>query len=110
MAELKVFKMNDCDWYAAENVEDAKRAMAEWNGYAPTPEGIAKMCEEFIVKPVELSAQEMEAERYWLDEAADSPTISFRERLAEMIADGDEFPSFFASTPLTQKVILSLNG
>lgn len=98
---IKVFKMNDCDWYAGASAEDAKRAMAEWNGYPSTPEGVAEMCEEFSADPVELSAEEMNQCMFTEDAVEEhgwQRELSFRERLAEMIADGDEFPSFFAST------------
>jgi len=97
---IKIFKMNDCDWYAGETPEDAIRGMAEWIGYETTPEAIAEMCAELTVKPVELSDAELDQTMY---EEVDGPMpfsqkLTFRERLAEMLVDGDEFPSFFAST------------
>jgi hypothetical protein len=40
---MKIFKMNDCDWYAAETLEDAKKAMAADMGVT-----IEEVDEEYI--------------------------------------------------------------
>jgi hypothetical protein len=100
MEAIKVFRMNDCDWYAGETAEDASRAMAGWNGYAETPEGIEQAKKELTINPVELTPEEMEGTQFAYVDGDDHyiGRMCFRERLAEMIADGDEFPSFFAST------------
>jgi hypothetical protein len=97
---VKVFKINACDWYAAASADDAIRAMADWNGYNETPEGIALMCRECEVYPVELTDDEMNMTQFALIDGDEQyiGRISFRERLDEMQMDGEEFPTFFAST------------
>jgi hypothetical protein len=101
MADIKVFAMNDCDWYAAETLDDALRAMAELYCFPPTPEGIADMRKEYEVnEPSELSAEAM-ARMTFQEEDEDGSGAemkSFRVKLDEMIAGGEEFPCFFAST------------
>jgi hypothetical protein len=97
---IKVFRMNACDWYAAATADDAIRAMAGWNGYPETPEGIALLCRDHEVQPVELTDEEMNLTQFALIDGDEQyiGRISFRERLDEMLLDGEEFPTFFAST------------
>jgi len=33
LSPIKIFQLNDCDWYAAETLDEAKRAYAEMCGY-----------------------------------------------------------------------------
>jgi hypothetical protein len=99
--EIKVFQMNDCDWYAGATADDAIRGMAENLCYDTTPEAIAEMCEEYTVEPVELTAEDMERTMFSDEDEDGTPgqvTRSFRAQLDAMIAAGDEFPYFFAST------------
>jgi hypothetical protein len=98
---IKIFAMNDCDWYAGTTAEDATRGMAENLGFETTPEAIAEMCEEYTVKPVELSDEDLERKMFADDDedgAKGSVERSFRAQLDNMIATGEEFPCFFAST------------
>jgi hypothetical protein len=100
--EIKIFAMNDCDWYAAESVEDALKAMAEVFSYKTTPEGIADMREGLDVEnPGEISDESMDSLIFTDDSDLPEGQIvkrTFREQLAQMIADGQKFPCFFAST------------
>jgi hypothetical protein len=99
--EIKIFQMNDCDWYAGATADDAIRGMAENLCFETTPEGIAEMCKEYTVEPVELTAEDMERKMFVdLDEDGTPDTVerSFRAQLDNMIASGEEFPCFFAST------------
>jgi hypothetical protein len=91
-AGLKVFDMDDCTWYAALTVEDAKRQYAadmgedSWDDF---PEDY----------PRELTNEEMARLKYVAD-PYDKPdeTEPFRDALAHMLAEGKEFPRFFATT------------
>ena len=95
--EIKIFAMNDCDWYAAESVEDALKAMAEVWSYKTTPEGITAMQQDFSADhPEELHDKELDLLNYRDEDEISVRT--FREQLAQMIADGQKFPCFFAST------------
>jgi len=79
-------------------------AAAETLCFKTSPEGIAAMCEEFEVgKPVELTEEDMDRLIFHDTEedgdlAPEGGTRSFREQLAQMIAEGAEFPCFFATT------------
>lgn len=97
---IRVFKMNNCDWFAGETAEDAVRAMAGWNGYPETPEGIAQARAELTINPVELTEDQLAMTQFALIDGDEQyiGRISFCERLDEMIRQGEEFPTFFAST------------
>jgi hypothetical protein len=99
---MKIFAMNDCDWYAAETLEDALKAMAKNLACEATDEGIAEMRNDFDVdEPVELTDEDMDRLKFREEEEDGTlgvAMLTFREKLDEMIADGDEFPCFFAST------------
>lgn len=102
MADVKIFAMNNCDWYAGVTAEDALRGMAENLGFETTPEGIAELRKEYTVEePRELSAEEMDLCMYVEENEDSTPSRvkrSFRAQLDQMIAAGEEFPCFFAST------------
>lgn len=94
---IKVFAMNDCDWYAARSLDEAKAS------YARTVHSdnydVAEDKDGIFDDPYELTAEQMDRLRFWGD--ADEPSktpITFREQLSKMVADGDSFPCFFAST------------
>jgi len=90
--EIKVFRMNDCDWYAGRNLEEVKTFMLAQTGMPG---------DEAFDDPQELPDQAMNKLCFRHTDEDDLPegqTISFAERLAEMIAEGQEFPAFFAST------------
>lgn len=100
MAEIKVFQMNDSDWYAAETAEEATREMALTLGYDATPESIAEMCKDCEVEPLALDEAALDRLRFREEDDETGETLwrSFRERLAKMTAEGAPFPIFFAST------------
>ena len=87
---MKIFSMNDCDWMAAETLEEAKAAYLAtcWSG-TREPE------EEAFDDPGEISAEAYDKVLF-TDE--DGAKRSFREQLQRMIDSGEKFPTFFAST------------
>ena len=116
--KMKIFKMNDCDFVAAENIDDAKRALAELlaDGVV-TPEFEA----EYIDDPHEISNAAYDnlklTDEDEMHEALDKlPEIrsqgefrscvdkyvascpTFREALNKMVAAGETFPCHFASS------------
>jgi hypothetical protein len=101
---IKIFAMNDYDWFSAASVEDALRAMADQHGFPDTPEGIAALQVEYgEMTPAEISEADMDRLKFVdTDEDGErvdgAETVTFREHLAEMIRDGEKFPCFFAST------------
>lgn len=100
--EIKIFAMNDCDWYAAENLEDALKAMAKNVSCEPTPETIAAMRKDFAVDdPGGISDESMDRLIYTDDSELPEGQIvkrTFREQLAHMVENGTDFPCIFATT------------
>ena len=89
--EIKVFQMNDCDWMAARSLEEAV------DDYKKNYVGDD---EHLIDDPCELSDEAMNRLLYTRTEDDGDPVgkVSFRQQLNLMIAEGQEFPCFFAST------------
>lgn len=81
---MKVFRMNDCDWYAGESFEDCKKEMIEQTG--------CNECDD----PRELTQAEMETTKFHNED--DGATRSFREQLDIDIDNESKFPKLFAST------------
>jgi hypothetical protein len=83
---MKVFAMNDFDWWAAETLEEAKlgylkeRGMEEADGPFDDPH--------------ELDEEAMNHFQFNEDDGK----RSFREQLERMVSSGQKFPAFFAST------------
>ena len=91
---VKIFKLNDCDWYAAEDMESAIRQIMYDTG------NIREDCVDSSAH--ELTDDEMDRLRFIddreNDEDAEDGSRSFREQLALMVERGDSFPCPFAST------------
>lgn len=85
---IKVFKMNHCDWMAAESLKQAKVAyLQDFSGDLPG--------DEALDNPRVLTHAEMLRLQFH-DE--DGTERSFGAQLDLMIARGESFPNFFAST------------
>lgn len=114
---MKIFKMNDSDWVAAENLESAIQCMADQFSEGEVTEMFK---DEFIDNPHELTDEAMDTLKLTDEDAQqeaceDQPTDktgdewkerqekylatcpTFRQALQKMIDDGDEFPTHFAS-------------
>lgn len=113
---MKIFKMNDCDYCAAETKEDALQALADCIGDGQvTPQFIEeydchdvreltdeeydrlKMIDEddyyrAVEDPDEDETYEERRKKYM----ESCPT--FRQTLDKMVADGEKFPCHFASS------------
>lgn len=83
---IKVFRMNDYDWYAAETLEQAVAHAQEQTGEA-----------EVADEPYEVSDQQLNYLKFLRD---DGTTVSFREELKSQIKNmtNESFPHLFAST------------
>jgi hypothetical protein len=82
----KIFRLNDTDWYAGEDLESVKSAYLKDTGLEQ---------DEAFDDPHELSDEEMERLKFTRD---DQEKVSFRVELTSMIASGCTFPRMFAST------------
>jgi len=101
MSEIKVYQLNDCDWWAGHDLDSVKLAYARDVGFETVAE--AEAANVFYCMH-ELTAEEMAAQKF-VD--GDDPInadgtpggeLPFREALQRMIDRGDTFPCFFAST------------
>ena len=91
---MKIFKLNDCDWYAADDMESAIKQIMYDTG---------NICEDCVDSSAhELTDDEIDRLRFIddreNDEDAEDGSRSFREQLALMVERGDSFPCPFAST------------
>lgn len=88
---MKIFSMNDCDWMAGETMDSCKAEyIKNYGGDAwDDPD------EDQFADARELTAGDMQHYKF-TDENGEKR--AFQEQLDKMIAEGDEFPTFFAST------------
>lgn len=85
--QIKVYALNDCDWWAASSLEEA---IADWKAETG-------LTDDELDDPHELTDAEMD--RYKLiDEDNSEKKETFREALNREIAEGANFPCFFATT------------
>jgi hypothetical protein len=88
--EIKVWKVNDCDWMAAATAEEATAGHKE----------LGMDCDDDPAEPSALTEEDMQR-LVFQDEDNTTGEVtrrSFREQLDKMIAEGEKFPCFFAST------------
>ena len=85
METIKIFMVDEYDWYAAETEEDAiKKAMEE-----------LELEKDDFDRNTEVSEEKMN-NLIFLEE--DEPRKTFRKKLNEMIVAGEKFPCFFATS------------
>ena len=88
MGKIKVFQLNEYDWWAGEDLEKVKIAYIKENNLS--------IYEVFDDTLHELSDEEMLSTMFGNDE--DESQITFQQRLGDIIKLGAVFPCFFAST------------
>lgn len=85
---IKVFQLNDCDWWAGSDLESVKAAYLAETGVDQ---------DEAFDEPYELSEAQIERLKFRRDD--DNHTeATFKEELERMVAEGQKFPCFSAST------------
>lgn len=81
---VKIFQLNDCDWWAAESLQDAK------------DDYIATVGDDYeFDNPHELDEVTMDRLRFYEE---DGSYRTFARELRRRIKSGQKFPCFFAST------------
>ncbi|MCU1285917.1 MAG: phiPLPE 70 [Acidobacteriales bacterium] len=89
-ATIKVFEVNDTEWWAGTDLESIKTAYKEITGIDPDDE------DEGFQDPHALTDEEMETLQFSDD---DGSKRSFREQLELMVAaEREKFPTMFATT------------
>lgn len=91
----RIFQINDCDWWAGEDLESVKAAFAAESGYKTVTQ-----CEAdgLIDDPRPLSEEELDRLQFCYDWPARNRKTSFRLRLQELIESQTPMPCVFAST------------
>lgn len=87
---IKVFQLNDYEWWAGESLADCIAAAREELG-----KGSYCDAED---EGVQVSNESMRKLTVHLDEDRQGEPVTFEARLASMVADGEKFPQLFAST------------
>lgn len=83
---IKVFQLNDSDWWAGRSLEEVKVVYMKETGL---PE------DEAFDNPLELSAETMSKLKFVRE---DNSKVTFQDQLDFLVANEFEFPCFFAST------------
>lgn len=86
---IKVFKVNDCDWVAASTPEEALECLKTITDVEG--DEVAEELSDDDMNEFEFHSEEK-------DEHGDSIKIPFRQQLNKMVAAGEKFPTFFASS------------
>lgn len=88
MADIKVFRMNDFEWWAGETLE---ACIAHWK------DARNGRVEVELDDPRELDSSEM-AQLQYMDDPGTEVKWSFDDELARRVKADAEFPQFFATT------------
>ena len=89
---MKIFKMNEFDWVAAETLEEATKCLAENLSNGIVDDDFKN---EFIDSPHELD--DLDMQRLKFGEGMPIPKITFKAELEKRIKNGEDFPQHFAS-------------
>jgi hypothetical protein len=97
---MKIFAMNDCDWYAARTEEEALQCMADTLSCKSVDECRAEYVQDGLI--CELSEESLDVLKFHDEGDGQDPeterTLTFRELLTELTTDVDMEPTFLAST------------
>ncbi|OQS36797.1 hypothetical protein B0T40_10445 [Chromobacterium haemolyticum] len=85
IAGLFVFEMNDCDWVVARSKDEALHYYDRI--FVPEDSESVK----------ELSGEQLDGLSYFIEDSGGA-VVSFRQRLQEIVDNGEEVPDLFAST------------
>ena len=87
-AFIRVFRMNDCDWMAGETLEECEEVYLKyWSG--TKDDGVT------LYNPGQVSNDFIQTVPFTRE---DGTVVTFQEELNSLIAAGQKFPCFFAST------------
>jgi hypothetical protein len=89
----RIFKLNDCDWWIARSIDEAKASFQKECGPMPDDEAFDEPCELTDADMDTLKIAESDE-----NERRTGKFLTFREYLIERIGDGLDSPEMFAST------------
>ncbi|WP_053006691.1 hypothetical protein [Chromobacterium subtsugae] len=82
---VHVYEMNDCDWVVARSEQEAQAYYCDLNGEDDPPRA--------------LTAEELDRLDFFVDaEKPDGHSITFRERLQQLVDNNEQIPDLFATT------------
>ncbi|WP_053006661.1 hypothetical protein [Chromobacterium subtsugae] len=82
---VHVYEMNDCDWVVARSEQEAQAYYCDLNGEDDPPRA--------------LTAEELDRLGFFVDaEQPDGHSITFRERLQQLVDNNEQIPDLFATT------------
>lgn len=87
---MKIYRMNDCDWWVGESLDACKADYIEECGDPESVEDARELTDEELDRLKFTDTDE--------DEVPIGEKRSFREQLAREVAQGGTFPRMFAST------------
>lgn len=90
MDAIKVYRLDDCEWWAGESLEACIAAARAECG--------SDCYEDAETQARELTPEQMESCTYYALDEIGEPQRTFAEQLAIEIAAGTKFPCLFAST------------
>jgi hypothetical protein len=88
---IKIWNLDDCEWYAGRSLEEVSAFYKNQCGVDPDPDYVQ-----------ELTGADLDRLKFAVDEPrripADQKFITFREQLQNMVNAGEAFPNYFATT------------
>lgn len=84
---IKIYAMNDCDWVVARSKEEA---ITFYKSISADPKDWQDA--------EEIDSSKLDRLRFCIEDSRSGPTISFRERLQQIVDSGEEVPDLFATT------------
>lgn len=88
--QIKIFRVNDYEWWAGESLDSIRAAYKERTGVDPDSD-------EGFNTPREIGPEGM-SKLVIFEDGPKRTSETFREYLDHLIARGQEFPCFFAGT------------
>lgn len=90
---IRVWQVDEVNWYAAETLEEARQAYRDDIG-----SDAANECMSDCAEPEPVTEEEMLKYKMCHIDEPGHPIVTFAEALKEMIDNGIKFPAAFAST------------
>ena len=84
---IRIYAMNDCDWVVARSREEA---ITFYKSISADPKDWQDA--------EEIDSSKLDRLRFCIEDSRSGPTISFRQRLQQIVDNGEDVPDLFAST------------
>jgi len=87
---MKVFNVDENDWYAGENLEEVEAFVKKQREH--------DNIDDEVIEIVELEKADLDRFQFFIDPDDRYETITFQERLDFLIEQKEKFPCFFATS------------